>query len=136
MAGAVTQEHRTEILSFAPQFEPAVRPRDAEAPPEPPNERVAQDDVDLRESRQKVATKLGELFETKRRLARLRSDYVVIERSKFSRLRSLWLILKSLLGLGSKNDRFAAISNEAGLSASVVDDCPGDKTSVARRARG
>lgn len=113
-----------------------MRPRDAKAPPETPNERVAQDDVDLRESRQKVASKLGEIFETKHRLARLRSDYAVVERSKFSRLRSLWLILKSLLGLGSKRDRFAAISNGAGLSASVVDDCSGDKTSVARRARG
>jgi hypothetical protein len=93
------------------------------------SQRVDQDDVDLRESRLKVASKLDELFEAKRRLARLRSDYVVIERSKFSRLRSLWLILKSLLGLGSKRDRFAAISNEAGLSASVVDDCSGDEAS-------
>jgi hypothetical protein len=125
----VTKEYRTEILSFAPQFEPAVRPRDAEAPPETPSERVAQDDVGLRESRRKVASKLGELFEAKRQLARLRSDYVVIERSKFSRLRSLWLILKSLLGLGSKRDRFAAISNGVGLPASVVDDCSGDETS-------
>ena len=57
-----------EILSFAPQFEPAVRPRDAEAAPENPNERVAQDDVDLRESRRKVASKLGEIFAAKRRL--------------------------------------------------------------------
>jgi hypothetical protein len=129
LAGAVTKEYRTEILSYAPQFELAVRPRDAETPPETPNEPVAQDDVDLRESRRKVASKLGEIFEAKRRLTRLRSDYVVIERSKFSRLRSLWLILKSLLGLGSKRDRFAAISNEAGLSASVVDDCSDDETS-------
>ena len=93
-----------------------MRPRDAEAPPETPNERVAQDDVDLRDSRRKVASKLGEIFTAKRRLGRLRSDYVVIERSKFSRLRSLWLILKSLLGLDSKRDRFAAVSNGAGLS--------------------
>jgi GT2 family glycosyltransferase/glycosyltransferase involved in cell wall biosynthesis len=70
----------------------------------------------VRESRTLVAAKLAEVFEARRRLARLRSDYVVIERSKFARLRSLWLIFKSLFGFGTKNDRFAAISGPITLS--------------------
>ena len=70
----------------------------------------------LRESRRRVSSTLGDVFEAQRRLARLRSDYTIIERSKFSRLRSLWLILKSLVGLG-KRDRSAAISGSAALAA-------------------
>jgi GT2 family glycosyltransferase len=70
----------------------------------------------LRESRRRVSARLSDLFEAKRRLARLRNDYAIIERSKFSRLRSAWLIFKSLFGL-AKRDRFAAISSSAALAA-------------------
>jgi len=70
----------------------------------------------VRESRARVAAKLTEVFEAKRRLARLRSDYVIIEKSKFSRLRSFLLVFKSLLGLSSKNDLFAAVSGAGALS--------------------
>ena len=71
---------------------------------------------DVRESRARVAAKLTEVFEAKRRLARLRGDYVVIEKSKFSRLRSFVLIFKSLAGFASKRDRFAAVSGAGALS--------------------
>jgi GT2 family glycosyltransferase len=84
---------------------------------EPPVDTAGQKiERDVRESRARVAAKLSEVLEAKRRLARLRSDYIVIEKSKFSRFRSFLLIFKSLLGFSSKNDRFAAVSRAGALT--------------------
>jgi GT2 family glycosyltransferase/glycosyltransferase involved in cell wall biosynthesis len=90
-----------------------VDPRAPEAEPVSGSARI-----DLQLSQKRIGAAFVDTLEARKRLARVRSDYLIIERSKFSRARSLWLILKSLLGLSSKRDAFAAISHSDGLAAS------------------
>lgn len=55
---------------------------------------------------------LRDLSEQRRIAAQLRTDYVRVMRSRFHALRVLWFSLKSVLGLGSKSDRFLAWSKD------------------------
>ena len=53
-----------------------------------------------------VSSAAKQLLEEQRRLARLRSDYEAITRSRFHALRMFWFSFKALFGLGG-NDRYA-----------------------------
>lgn len=54
-------------------------------------------------------------------LDRLRNDYEIVERSKFSRLRTLWFLCKSIIGLKTERDLFFSRSRFSGKSRSDAD---------------
>ena len=61
---------------------------------------ASEDDVDLQTSQRRVASTALEVLQAKRKLEELVRDVRAIERSKVSRLRSLWSVLRSLVGKG------------------------------------
>ena len=61
---------------------------------------ASEDDVDLQTSQRRVASTALEVLQAKRKLEELVCDVRAIEQSKDSRLRSLWSVLRSLVGKG------------------------------------
>jgi len=58
----------------------------------------------------------GEVARAMSTLDRLRRDYEVVERSKFSRLRTLWMLFKSVIGLNTDSDLFYSRSSAARIA--------------------
>lgn len=77
------------------------------------------DFLDVDASRARTERLASELAAATSALARLRRDYTALERSKFSRLRTLWLLFKGLLGAGGKGDLFLAKNSPFVRAASL-----------------
>jgi GT2 family glycosyltransferase len=83
---------------------------------------------------------LERLEERQRRLEAARQDLVVTERSKFARLRTLWFVMKHLVGASSPRDRFLALSRDLpivpiSVSPKVMVPQPAETQMIARPQR-
>ncbi len=61
-------------------------------------------------AQERVDQLIGALGSERHRLRVARHDYAVVDRSRFARLRSTWLLFKHALGFGGARDRFATVS--------------------------